>query len=498
MIRVSLDVFDVTFPEGKRVLINRNSHQIIENHEISDHTEEISFCVMLGVYFWEGAFFCVVSNDTELISPVFGIEKVVSFEIIPISRNQSDLSLLKEGFDSYGFYFSKEVDLSLNLQQIYQNSPTRFEYIWNEQAIIQAKQFFGIDEMPSLINAIVGHVNYAKEQLQHWILISRKSKRNVGPRFWSRGLDKDGNAANFVETEQVVIHNNEKISFVMIRGSLPFGWTQYPLVSPFPPVVFSDDDFNIKICKTHYQKLKEIYGSITTLSLIETEGRESGLSKKIKEINESVPFVNLIEFPIKKIMKKDKSWKAQLLSILEMTLNSDGFFYCINDIVHRNQTGVVRVNCLDCLDRTNMTQCIITEHILKDYFLKDYPLHFYLMWVKNGNSMSNQYAGTNALKREIILKQRISPLTKWRDTLIGGKRLLVNSFFDGKKQDSTNVLLQHKLVKATYPKIRFPVLYAVFYFIVALILCIIPPLSKVFWRKGLNMLINRPKYSIKT
>lgn len=58
-------------------------------------------------------------------------------------------------------------------------------------------------------------------------LISRKDCRRPGRRFLVRGLDREGNAANFVETEHLFcIKNNETKNFnvashVQIRGSIP-------------------------------------------------------------------------------------------------------------------------------------------------------------------------------------------------------------------------------------------------------------------------------------
>lgn len=49
------------------------------------------------------------------------------------------------------------------------------------------------------------------------ILISRLSCTRAGTRFNSRGVNDDGNVANFVETEQIVISNNKFTSFIQIR-----------------------------------------------------------------------------------------------------------------------------------------------------------------------------------------------------------------------------------------------------------------------------------------
>lgn len=59
-------------------------------------------------------------------------------------------------------------------------------------------------------------------------LISRRNIGRHGPRYFSRGIDADGNVSNFVETEQLLGVNNggKWYSFVQIRGSIPLHWQQ--------------------------------------------------------------------------------------------------------------------------------------------------------------------------------------------------------------------------------------------------------------------------------
>ena len=50
----------------------------------------------------------------------------------------------------------------------------------------------------------------------------------------SKGVDEEGNSANFVETEQIVIRHTKKenherryiYSYVQIRGTVPCYWSQ--------------------------------------------------------------------------------------------------------------------------------------------------------------------------------------------------------------------------------------------------------------------------------
>jgi hypothetical protein len=66
-------------------------------------------------------------------------------------------------------------------------------------------------------------------------LISRRSRFRAGTRFFRRGIDHDGNVANFNETEQILLVEESggsagtyttRLSFVQIRGSIPLFWTE--------------------------------------------------------------------------------------------------------------------------------------------------------------------------------------------------------------------------------------------------------------------------------
>ncbi len=72
-------------------------------------------------------------------------------------------------------------------------------------------------------------------------LISRRSRFRAGTRYFRRGIDHDGNVANFNETEQVLLVEGPttpgsvrtsddnyaaKLSYVQIRGSVPVFWSE--------------------------------------------------------------------------------------------------------------------------------------------------------------------------------------------------------------------------------------------------------------------------------
>lgn len=64
------------------------------------------------------------------------------------------------------------------------------------------------------------------------VLIARRSRHFAGVRYLRRGIDHEGNVANFVETEQIVYDPNKSFddkpvfsSFILIRGSIPIFWS---------------------------------------------------------------------------------------------------------------------------------------------------------------------------------------------------------------------------------------------------------------------------------
>ena len=73
-------------------------------------------------------------------------------------------------------------------------------------------EFSGIEYSPFKVPCIFGFVYMSQPQFKSgaktdFILVSRKDCRRMGRRFITRGLDRQGNAANFVETEHIFVHH---------------------------------------------------------------------------------------------------------------------------------------------------------------------------------------------------------------------------------------------------------------------------------------------------
>lgn len=87
-----------------------------------------------------------------------------------------------------------------------------------------------------------------------------------------------------------------------------------------------------------------------------------------------------------------------------------GFHWRDSKGVICNQNGIFRVNCMDCLDRTNVVQTAMGRAVLESQLVKvglmppyspvpdKLKIPFMVLWANNGDIISRQYAGTNALK----------------------------------------------------------------------------------------------------
>lgn len=79
----------------------------------------------------------------------------------------------------------------------------------------------------------------------------------------TRGLDSEGNSANFAVTEHIITRqvSDSKIwcsSFVQTRGSIPLVWSSKPNLHIKPDLVINTNmNHQISTMRLHIQELKE-------------------------------------------------------------------------------------------------------------------------------------------------------------------------------------------------------------------------------------------------
>lgn len=261
-------------------------------------------------------------------------------------------------------------------------------------------------------------------------IISRRSVKRAGMRFLRRGVDEEGNVANFVESEQIlspsVLDPTAKVySFVQVRGSIPLFFTQSPYSLKPAPVIQHSPEANFAAMKLHFDRLEGRYRKLQVVNLVEKHGSEATIGeafeKNVKRLNEEARVSgsdadkntgDKIPFEWFDFHDACRGMKFENVSLLLQTLSEklEGFgtSVLVDDHVTTSQSGVLRTNCMDCLDRTNVCQSSFAKYML-DQQLKDQGFDlgaqvdqvmswFNILWADNGDAISKQYASTGAMK----------------------------------------------------------------------------------------------------
>ncbi|XP_021111835.1 synaptojanin-1 isoform X14 [Heterocephalus glaber] len=387
--------------------------------------------------------------------------RVTSTEFISLRVDASDedrISEVRKVLNSGNFYFAwsasgASLDLSLNAHRSMQEHTTDNRFFWNQSLHLHFKHY-GVNCDDWLLRLMCGGVEirtiYAAHKQAKACLISRLSCERAGTRFNVRGTNDDGHVANFVETEQVVYLDDSVSSFIQIRGSVPLFWEQPGLQVGSHRVRMSRGfEANAPAFDRHFRTLKNLYGKQIIVNLLGSKEGEHMLSKAFQshlKASEHAADIHMVNFDYHQMVKGGKAEK--LHSVLKPQVQKFldyGFFYFDGSEVQRCQSGTVRTNCLDCLDRTNSVQAFLGLEMLakqlealtlaeKPQLVTRFQEVFRSMWSVNGDSISKIYAGTGALEGK-------AKAGKLKDGARSVTRTIQNNFFDSSKQEAIDVLL---------------------------------------------------------
>nr|XP_035938435.1 synaptojanin-1 isoform X6 [Halichoerus grypus] len=387
--------------------------------------------------------------------------RVTSTEFISLRIDSSDedrISEVRKVLNSGNFYFAWSasgisLDLSLNAHRSMQEHTTDNRFFWNQSLHLHLKHY-GVNCDDWLLRLMCGGVEirtiYAAHKQAKACLISRLSCERAGTRFNVRGTNDDGHVANFVETEQVVYLDDSVSSFIQIRGSVPLFWEQPGLQVGSHRVRMSRGfEANAPAFDRHFRTLKNLYGKQIIVNLLGSKEGEHMLSKAFQshlKASEHAADIQMVNFDYHQMVKGGKAEK--LHSVLKPQVQKFvdyGFFYFNGSEVQRCQSGTVRTNCLDCLDRTNSVQAFLGLEMLakqlealglaeKPQLVTRFQEVFRSMWSVNGDSISKIYAGTGALEGK-------AKAGKLKDGARSVTRTIQNNFFDSSKQEAIDVLL---------------------------------------------------------
>ena len=179
-------------------------------------------------------------------------------------------------------------------------------------------------------------------------LIARRSRHFAGTRYLRRGINQEGYVANWVEVEQIVQRHSSlsdtspyMSSFVQVRGSIPFFWSQIPNpLTVQPDIVFDKNiDPNAVATRKHFARLFQKYSyPIYCLNLTKAnKQREETVASEYRSfinytINKELPEglkIHMLHYDVKMKQKKVKNFPYDLLEQVRRFIKQTGFFSCV-------------------------------------------------------------------------------------------------------------------------------------------------------------------------
>ncbi|OAF68066.1 hypothetical protein A3Q56_04201 [Intoshia linei] len=473
------------YKNNNRLRINRLTDQVSFTTELqnsSDNTaikKPIVYLALFGIINIHGGLLLIIITNRKLVGEfkLGRIWKITEYEIIHSRRNylhvgldqkaenQKFVEFIDYSMHQNGYYYSNDFDLTLKLQNVYDKT-TINTFFWNQSL---QKPLINCNAHTFFCKFIHGFVEFTQFWINNkcinYILVSRRGRNSAGTRFYRRGCDEYGNVANFVETEQIITINDDIYSYVQIRGSVPLLWCQYPNLKykPYPNLEISRDAQQ-DVFLGHFNKI-DSYNSIVFVNLLDKKGKELELTYTYSEVIKA----NIDNFKRRNMSNKllyeefefhkecpGLNWNrlSVLIERMKPFLTKNDYLKVSSNRICLVQNGLIRTNCIDCLDRTNVTQSLMALEIIKIQLQEanvincgieitknqEFMSKFKNLWADNADMLSIQYAGTKALKTDFTRYGKRTLSGAINDGINSLKRYFINNFNDGFRQDSVDFI----------------------------------------------------------
>ncbi|CAI2167298.1 14467_t:CDS:10 [Funneliformis geosporum] len=494
---------------AQTLVINRESGECLLDGAIPDpsaHAEALTIYGVLGIINLLAGEYLIVITGRERIGRLgkHDIFHANQFRILPFAKNnnrlseaqaqdeQRYLSLIESHLRSGTYYFSYTYNLTHTLQRqaqlgdlatkpLWQRADDRF--FWNhylQTKLIEITTNNPDQDLSDFILPVVsGFVSIAPVKIKNRDIVFSLISRT---RFFSRGIDAEGNVSNFNETEQIVLSDpiedgntptsfegKIKLSYVQTRGSVPIYWAQVNNIKYTPKLQIMDVPNTLEAFRRHFDEQIKIYGNQILVNLVNKKGYESAVGdayeKAVKQLNDSR--IRYCHFDFHHECSKMRWHRIQiLLDTIEEELIQQGYFYA-EDSPIKFQTSIIRTNCMDCLDRTNVVQSTFAKWMLTQQLrevgvlsnkekideIESFMDIYRNVWADNANAVSIPYSGTGAQKTDFTRTGQRTKQGYVTDLQSGLTRYVKNNFMDGARQDAYDLLLGNYVVKygATSP-----------------------------------------------
>eukprot|EP00656_Telonema_subtile_P033597 TRINITY_DN3733_c0_g2_i2.p1 TRINITY_DN3733_c0_g2~~TRINITY_DN3733_c0_g2_i2.p1 ORF type:complete len:673 (-),score=199.77 TRINITY_DN3733_c0_g2_i2:508-2526(-) len=451
---------------------------------------------------WEGYYYMYVVTESRVVgnigdNQVMAINETALVKLAPAVRDsafsreddviEKRYKTLLLGVDlSKECYYSPTYDLSRTVQHNSTHCKTQNKFVWNHHLLHPYHQQLQPEDPGWTLTVVHGYFEqclFSIEERQFSLaLLSRRSRFYAGTRYLKRGMNDSAQCANEVETEQIVQHSHSELhpvavtAFVQLRSSIPLFWGHNfaTLKMAKIPIQVNKVDPLFKATAMHFNDMEARYGNpIVVWNLIKQgDVREAQLGVLFKQacamVNRSrAPESQLLYTAIdfKQVSREEKS----VLSYLEASVGGAAqivarinHFHGESVAVPRTefvplaaQSGALRTNCIDCLDRTNVSMYVAAKCALIEQLSSlgiaspevinpkaDLFEHLMNLWEQNGNAIALQYGGSTAHAGAFAKERGVWTVSRTGvKVLTDTQRWISNNFTDADKQEAMNLFL---------------------------------------------------------
>lgn len=284
------------------------------------------------------------------------------------------------------------------------------------------------------------------------------------------------------------------LSYVQTRGSVPVYWAEINNLHYTPKLQIRGVETAVDAARKHFSEQIKVYGENYLVNLVNQRGREDRVKKAYEQVvrilvnspeestegdhrtdekfrdiepgaqRQRMDKLHYVYFDFHNETKGLKWHRAQLLLDelmdglrkgqyfrgVEMPGDSSGAME-----VRTQQSAVVRTNCMDCLDRTNVVQSMLGRWAITQQMIDSGAMQpgehssddstfeqlFRNMWADNADVVSNSYSGTGALKTDFTRTGNRTRAGMAQDFNNSVTRYIRNNFLDGARQDGFDIFL---------------------------------------------------------
>lgn len=325
---------------------------------------------------------------------VYKTKEIDTFSIDLKSMKQ----IKKENLLKPDFYYCNNFDITRPYPSKFSVSECDKDFCWNNRWRLPFEKNMAGFACVVLVQGYFKKVNNV-------IYSAKRSVLNQFTRYTSRGIDDNASPANELECELIFCENDQNfVSHCWRRGSVPVRWqTAVSTITVFHQVLEND---NTKT-HTYFNKLAKRYGVsiIHVLSLLENSGFENELLNSYIKSVEELNFVDIFNLNLNVIINENSIDKAiDFQKNLQFKyLNEKVFTKGKGDKVYENQGFIMRFNCVDSTDRTNIGTFFYARALAEFKGIPTFDKELLIpIFLKSGNVISNFYTLSDATKTQII------------------------------------------------------------------------------------------------